>query len=82
MPENLPNRPNKFNGLTYGTLGEYQFQFELRPIRNIFVKQNSPKDDDSSIYEIFNRLNSGGTNLNQAEIRVTLYHSEFYRLFF
>ena len=78
LPENLPNRPNKFNGLTYGTLGEYQFQFELRPIRNIFVKQNSPKDDDSSIYEIFNRLNSGGTNLNQAEIRVTLYHSEFY----
>jgi hypothetical protein len=82
LPENLPNRPNKFNGLTYGTLGEYKFQFELRPIRNIFVKQNSPKDGDSSIYEIFNRLNSGGTNLNQPEIRVTLYHSEFYNMLY
>jgi hypothetical protein len=80
LPENLPNQRNKFNGLTYTTLDDYQIQFELRPIRNIFVKQNSPKDDDSSIYEIFNRLNSGGTNLNQAEIRLTLYHSEFYKM--
>lgn len=81
LPENLPNQPkNKFSGLTYNTLGDYQFQFELRPLRNIFIKQNSPKDDDSSIYEIFNRLNSGGTNLNQAEIRLTLYHSEFYKM--
>ncbi|BAP57664.1 hypothetical protein THII_3367 [Thioploca ingrica] len=82
LPENLPDRRNKFNGLTYTTLGDYQFQFELRPIRNIFVKQNSPKDDNSSIYEIFNRLNSGGTNLNQPEIRVTLYHSEFYKMLY
>jgi hypothetical protein len=82
LPENLPNRPNKFNELTYTTLDDYKFPFELRPIRNIFIKQNHPQDDDSSVYEIFNRLNSGGTNLNQPEIRVTLYHSEFYRMLY
>lgn len=69
---------NKFHGLNYGTLGDYKTQFDLRPIRNIIVKQNSPKDGDSAIYEIFNRLNSGGVNLKPQEIRGCLYHSKFY----
>ena len=28
----------------------------MRTIRNIIIKQNSPADDDSVIYEIFNRF--------------------------
>lgn len=71
-------KASKFHGLNYATLGDYKTQLDLRPIRNIVVKQNSPKDDDSSIYEIFNRLNSGGVNLKPQEIRGCLYHSNFY----
>ncbi|MBI1925405.1 DUF262 domain-containing protein [Candidatus Poribacteria bacterium] len=82
LPEKLPNHPNKFKGLNYATLGDYKTQFELRPIRNVIVKQNSPKDDDSSIYEIFNRLNSGGINLQPQEIRTSLYHSAFYDMLY
>lgn len=80
----LPNRSDDsqslFHGLNYSTLGDYRTQFDLRPIRNIVVKQNSPKDDDSSVYEIFNRLNSGGVNLRPQEIRGCLYHSNFYSM--
>lgn len=78
LAENLPNKPNKFRGKKYTTLGEYKTTFELRPMRNVIIKQNSPKDDDSSVYEIFNRLNTGGMNLSPQEIRTSLYHSEFY----
>src|SRR5260370_34002301 len=74
----LTNRHNMLKGLNYATLGEYKTQFELRPIRNVIVKQNAPKDDDSSVFEIFNRLNSGGINLRPQEVRISLYHSAFY----
>ena len=80
LSESLPNHANKFNGLNYATLGDYKTQFDLRPIRNILVKQNSPSNDDSSIYEIFNRLNSGGVTLRPQEIRTSMYHSDFYNL--
>jgi uncharacterized protein with ParB-like and HNH nuclease domain len=73
---------NPFNGLMYKTLGQYQTQFDLRPIRNVVVKQNVPKDDNSSVFEIFNRLNSGGMNLMAQEIRSSLYHSRFYDMLY
>jgi uncharacterized protein with ParB-like and HNH nuclease domain len=82
LPEVLPNRPNKFKGLNYATLGDYKTQFELRPIRNVIVKQNAPKDDDSSVFEIFNRLNSGGINLRPQEVRISLYHSAFFDMLY
>jgi uncharacterized protein with ParB-like and HNH nuclease domain len=63
LPESLPSRPNRFKGLTYSTLSNYKTQFDLRTIRNVIIKQNSPQDDDSSMYEVFNRLNTGGINL-------------------
>ncbi len=82
LPEKLPGQPSKFAGLNYSTLGDYKTSFELRPIRNIIVKQVSPQDDDSAIYEIFNRLNSGGMNLAPQEIRISLYHSDFYDMLY
>ncbi|WP_329328446.1 DUF262 domain-containing protein [Streptomyces mirabilis] len=69
---------NKFSGLTYKTLGDHRRQFDLRTIRNIIVKQVTPADDDSSMFEMFNRLNTGGVNLNPQEIRASLYHSKFF----
>ena len=80
LPVNEPGQTNKFHGLSYDTLGEYQMRFNLRPIRNVIIKQNFPQNDDSSIYEIFSRLNSGGVNLRPQEIRLSLYHSPFYEM--
>ena len=68
--------PNKFARLSYSTLGDYKTQFDLRTIRNMIIKQVRPSGD-SSIYEIFNRLNTGGINLTPQEIRSSLYHSSF-----
>jgi hypothetical protein len=77
----LPEQKNKFNKLNYFTLNEAdQKTFGLRTIRTITIKQNSPKDDESAMYEIFNRLNISGINLKPLEIRASLYHSEFYEM--
>lgn len=78
LSSNLPGSKNKFHGLNYQTLGDYKVQLDLRPLRNIVVRQNSPSDDDSSVYEVFNRLNTGSVNLRPQEIRSSMYHSEFY----
>lgn len=80
LPHQPPGRPNKLNGLTYATLEDYKTTFDLRTIRNVIIKQNLPEGDDSSIFEIFNRLNSGGVNLTPQEIRISLYHSKFYEM--
>lgn len=78
LPARLPDQPNPFARKSYTTLGEVKIQLDLRPIRNVIVKQNSPENDDSSVFEIFSRLNSGGMNLTAQEIRLSLYHSDFY----
>lgn len=82
LSEKLPNAKNRFTGLNHVTLGDYRTQFDLRPIRNIVVKQNTPSNDDSSIYEVFNRLNTGGVNLRPQEIRTSMYHSNFYDMLY
>ncbi len=45
-------------------------------IHAIVVKQLKPKGDQSSVYDIFERLNTGGTNLYPQEIRSALYHGK------
>jgi len=82
LPELMPEDTNPFHGLTYSTLADNKMTFDLRTIRNVIIKQNSPNNDDSSIYEIFNRLNSGGMNLRPQEVRASLYHSRMYNLLF
>ncbi len=67
---------SRFHGKNYETLGDDKAVFDLRTVRNVIIKQNAPKeDDDTSIFEIFNRLNTGGVNLRPQEIRASLYHS-------
>jgi uncharacterized protein with ParB-like and HNH nuclease domain len=82
LPATLPKQPNKLNRINYSTLDEYKIAFDLRTIRNIIIKQNFPEEDDSCIYEIFNRLNSGGINLKPQEIRTSLYYSNFYNMLY
>lgn len=77
----VPTETNKFNNLKYETLGDYKHIFDyLRTIRTVVIKQNEPDDQDSSMYEIFNRLNTGGQNLTQQEIRMSLFYSDFYAM--
>lgn len=78
LPARLPGQPNPYSKRSYTTLGDAKLQFDLRPIRNVVIRQNSPDNDDSSVFEIFSRLNSGGVNLTPQEIRLSLYHSNFY----
>jgi len=83
LPTTQPNQKNKFNKLNYSTLDEDdQTTFSLRTIRNIIIKQNSPDDEHSVVFEIFNRLNSGGVNLKPQEIRTSLFHSPFYDMLY
>jgi len=76
----LPEEKSKLNGLCYDSLGDWQSTLDLKTIRCIIVKQNLPKADDSSIFEIFNRLNTGGIKLTPQEIRASLYHSDFTKM--
>lgn len=79
LPGSVKGDENKFDKLKYETLGEYKNTFDiLRTIRSVVIKQNEP-EDDSSIYEIFNRLNTGGQNLSPQEIRMSMYYSPFYK---
>jgi hypothetical protein len=41
------------------------------------MRQDSPTEDDSSIYHVFERLNTGGKLLSGQEIRASLYHGGF-----
>jgi len=44
------------------------------------IRQDEPSDEQSSIYLIFERLNTGGVTLQPQEIRAALYHGEFNRV--
>ena len=82
LPESVPGRPNRFHNRMYNSLDdEHQTSFDLRTIRNILVRQVGPAGDDA-MYEIFNRLNSGGVNLTPQEIRRCMFDSDFYDMLY
>lgn len=71
----------KFEGCTYTSL-EQDDQIRLNDsvIHATIIKQDSPKDDDTSIYHIFDRLNSKGRRLTPQEIRTAISHGPFINL--
>ena len=72
----------ELNGLDYETLGKYKEKFKSRPIRIMHIKQLAANEEDkeSSMFEIFDRLNTGGSNLSDQEIRMNIYYSDFYKM--
>jgi Protein of unknown function DUF262 len=77
----LSNVQDRFKGKTFQTLHEKdRIKLENTTIHTTIIKQESPKDDDTSIYHIFERLNTGGQKLNQQEIRVAAYYGPIFEL--
>lgn len=66
----------QFEGKTYESLGEEdRRRLDNSVIHATVIKQESPsEDEDTSLFYIFGRLNSGGRRLNTQEIRSALYH--------
>jgi hypothetical protein len=70
----LRNVATVFRGLTYKTLPEdLRRQFDDTFIQATLVNSDGSPDSLESIYQIFERLNSGGTQLTPHEIRVALF---------
>jgi len=78
-PDGEPGAQSPFHGKKYATLGDDTRTLDLRTVRNVVIKQLRPTDDHSSMFEVFNRLNSGGVNLSAQELRMSLYNSAFLR---
>jgi len=67
-----------FYNRDYAELNETdQIAFRDSVLRAINVRQLMPSSDDSSIYYIFERLNTGGVRLRPQEIRNCLYRGSF-----
>lgn len=71
----LTNVQARFKGKTYKTLDQPdKLKLDNSVIHAIVVKQEAPPGQDTSMYHIFDRLNSGGTRLTGHEIRCAMYH--------
>lgn len=72
----------QWNGLTYNKLNEKdRVRFRDSILRVVIVEQLDPQDI-TSIYHIFERLNTGGTGLNTQEVRNCSYHGTFNDMLF
>lgn len=74
----LENVADDFKGLSYSKLTPEQ----RRTLDNSFIQATIVKTDGTpesreSVYQIFERLNSGGTQLTPHEIRIALYPGQF-----
>ena len=71
----------EFEGKTYKDLNESdRINLNDSIIHATIIKQETPENDDTSIYHVFERLNSGGRKLTAQEIRSALYHGSFINL--
>ena len=65
-----------FEGKTYQTLqDENRRQLDDAILHAIVFKQDEPSEDESSVYEVFQRLNTGGKKLTPQEVRSAVHHS-------
>ncbi|NBC31925.1 MAG: DUF262 domain-containing protein [Alphaproteobacteria bacterium] len=65
-------------GKTYEDLDEIDRQnLDDALIHMIIFKQDAPSEDNTSIYHVFERLNTGGTKLYSQEIRNCVSHGAF-----
>lgn len=68
----------QFQGKSYEDLEEEdRRRLDNSIIHATVIRQDQPSDDQSSIYFVFERLNTGGTILQPQEIRAAIYGGEF-----
>jgi hypothetical protein len=72
------NEKNPFYNKTFEELEDkFKRKFEGAVLRAINIRQMKPKDGSTSVYYIFERLNTGGTPLKPQEIRNCVYRGNF-----
>lgn len=77
----LENVQERYKKLSYAELAvEDRRRLDDSIIHATIVRQEEPSDDQSSVYLVFERLNTGGTTLHPQEIRVALYRGPLIRL--
>jgi hypothetical protein len=77
----LEDVQQRYKGKTYKSLDEEdRRRLDDSIIHETVVRQDEPTDDQSSVYMIFERLNTGGTSLQPQEIRVALYNGPLIEL--
>jgi uncharacterized protein with ParB-like and HNH nuclease domain len=80
-PFKLQNVQEDLIGRSYSTLkGPDRIRLDDSILHATIVRQDEPDDNDSSIYQIFERLNSGGRALKPQEIRACIYYGGFNEL--
>jgi len=68
----------RYDGKTYKTLeNDDQLRLNDSIIHATIIRQDEPSDDQSSVYHIFERLNTGVTLLHPQEIRACIFHGPF-----
>lgn len=77
----LTGLKSHFNNATYQTLSEDdRRRLDDSIMHAIVVHQEQPSKDVSSVYHIFERINTGGVFLTPQEIRAAIYHGAFNNL--
>ncbi|AEI93471.1 DUF262 domain-containing protein [Roseobacter litoralis] len=77
----LKDVKKRFEGRTHEELEEEdKRRFEDAVIHAMIIQQTSPDNDNSSVFHIFDRLNSNGTPLQPQEMRAAIYHGSFQEL--
>lgn len=65
-------------GLTFNELSDTnQRLIKMTTIHAIIFKQTKSVKDDTSLFQIFERINTGGIRLSPQEIRNSVYHNDF-----
>ena len=68
----------QFEGLTYQELAPSdRFRIDNSVIHATVVRQDAPAENNTSVYHIFDRINSGGLRLSPQEIRSAICHGKF-----
>ena len=71
----------RWRGKTFNELSvSEQRKIRNTPIHAIVFEQKEPRDDDSGMYQIFERINTSGRSLKPQEIRNCINHGEFNQL--
>ncbi len=76
-PFRLTKVQPQFEGMAYEDLEPSdRKKFNNALIHATIVKQDAPEADDTSVYHIFDRINTEGMRLNHQEIRCALYQGK------